>query len=415
MMLLRLPMVIAVAGAEIRTTYRLSRYWLFAILCLLVTFFVSLQINMLHQNSGIASGFGGFSPRYFVGLSGEYFFVVFLPGWFFSHSTFVLETNEMEWLMYWIRAPQTNGELLLGKTLALVFLTWLPFVGVALLLQSLGTVFNLLGLPPADTVEAYSLIGFVFYGLTTMSLWCSFLVLITILCRYRTVVLAIVFTVLGIQYWLSRRYLPPYLTTVLTMSPGLDIASDILPRLFRPGSWIRLLSYWVMATGLLAVAVSLHPRRDGQSRTLIGLVGAGFLVLASALVGLYYWDQTSDFRKQTAWLDAHTEKSAHPRDDLQSVSGTLAIVPGEEIRLRLELQVDLRAARKSLLFTLNPGLTVDQVFVSGNLADFTHRNGLLEITMAELLLYQTSAAGEGAIAVNLWHSRDCRCNQMATR
>ena len=50
--MIRLPMILAVAGAEMRSTRRLFRYWLFTILAVLISTALFAQYTVMH---GMAS------------------------------------------------------------------------------------------------------------------------------------------------------------------------------------------------------------------------------------------------------------------------------------------------------------------------------------------------------------------------
>ena len=190
-------------------------------------------------------------------------------------------------------------------------------------------------------------------------------------------VAAISLAVLAIQYWTSRN-LPFYLTTVLSMSPGIDYASEISPRLFGSGEVIRLTAYVTLAMALLAFATRSYPRTDGRRPRVATTTGLVLTALGLAGMGGYYLHQTLPFRQHDSWLAAHEGKSHLPRMDLLSMGGTLSISPGDEVRYSLDLEA-AREVSGPLLFTLNPCVRVEQVSVDGGEANWTHESGLLEI------------------------------------
>ncbi len=83
-----------------------------------------------------------------------------------------------------------------------------------------------------------------------------------------------------------------------------------------------------------------------------------------------------------AWLAVHEQRRDDVRADVQAVAGTVRIEPGRRVELDLEIRVqappDLRL--DTLLFTFNPGLTVERVATGGADSTWTHASGLLEIT-----------------------------------
>ena len=379
---MRLPIVLAVTRAETRSTLRLIHYWLFALLSVGLGCWVYVGLAATHGDfSGTASGLGTFNPQFFVGLFGVYFYLWLFVGLIFL--AFEIRTrDERDRIVDVLDArPHSNAEYLVGKFCALVVLAWLPILLLMVLLEGAGHLALLNDFPYGAPPEPWSLVGFLIYALAALSLWCAFVMWMTTVCRNRLLVAAISLAVIAVQYWTSRN-LPFHLTTVLSMSPGIDYASEISPRLLRSGEAIRLTAFATLAIAFLAFATRSHPRNDGRRpgvSTTAGLVLAG---IGLAGMGGYYLHQTLPLRQQEAWLAAHHEAKSHlPRADLLSISGELSIAPGDTLRYSLHLAVaGAGEASRPVLFTLNPGVRVERVSVDGERADWTHESGLLAIT-----------------------------------
>ena len=377
--------ILAVARAEIRTTLRLIQYWVFALLSVGLGCLVYAQLAMTHGNlSGIASGLGTFSPQFYVGLFGAYFYLWLFVGLIFL--AFEIRTrDERDQIVDVLDSrPYSNAEYVVGKFCALLAMAWLPIA--VLMVLSKSSVIWRCG-PASHTVCPPSpgpIVGFLVYALAGLSLWCAFVMWMATVCRNRLVVAVISLAVIGVQVWTSRS-LPFYLTTVLSMSPGVDYASELSPRLLAAGEGIRLTAFATLAMAFLAFAARSYPRNDGRRPGVYMTTGLVLAAFGLAGMGGYYLHQTSPHRQQEAWLAAHEAKSHFPQADLLSVTGTLSISPGDDLRYSLDLEV-AREASQPLVFTLNPGLQVEQVSVDGKEATWSHESGLLAITPAEARL-----------------------------
>lgn len=360
---------------------RLVQYWLFALLSIGLGCFVYVELAVTHGNySGIAAGLGTFSPQFYVALFGVYFYLWLFVGMIFL--AFEIRARDVRDQMVEVldSRPYSNAEYVVGKFCALVAMAWLPIVLLMVLVEAAGHLALWFDFPYGVPPEPWSIAGFLIYALAGLSMWCAFIMWMTTVCGNRLVVAAISLAVIGVQVWTSRS-LPFYLTTVLSMSPGIDYASEISPRLLGSGEGIRLTAFAILAVAFLAFAARSYPRNDGRRPGVYTATGLVFATLGLAGMGGYYLHQTLPHRQQEAWLAVHEAKRDLPRADLLSVTGKLSIDPGEDLRYSLDLKV-VREASGPLLFTLNPGVQVEQVSVDGKDATWTHESGLLAIAPA---------------------------------
>ena len=93
---MRLPMILAIARAEIRSIRRLVRYWMFSILSVAITFLIYLYHAGIH---GLVSRFsatvGAGAPRYLMAFMGIFLMAIFLLGLIFSPVS--LEGKSNDW------------------------------------------------------------------------------------------------------------------------------------------------------------------------------------------------------------------------------------------------------------------------------------------------------------------------------
>ncbi|MFB3105328.1 MAG: hypothetical protein ACE1ZA_10410, partial [Pseudomonadales bacterium] len=125
--MIRIPLILAIARAETRSTRRLARYWIFAVLSVLVSFLIYMQYAAMH---GFASRFsatiGSMGPRYLMAEIGLYMVIIFVTGLIFL--AFDVRARDIRERMVEVldSRPVSNAEFLIGRTLGLVLMAWIP-------------------------------------------------------------------------------------------------------------------------------------------------------------------------------------------------------------------------------------------------------------------------------------------------
>ena len=380
--MIRLPLILAIARAEIRSTRRLARYWIFAVLSVLVSFLIYMQYAAMH---GFASRFsatiGSMGPRYLMAEIGLYMVIIFVTGLIFL--AFDVRARDIRERMVEVldSRPVSNAEFLIGRTLGLVLMAWIPVLVFGLVVQAFGLIAISLGLPIGEPVEPYSLANFTLYALSAFVMWCSVVVLLAVLIGNRLLVAVAALALFGLQIW-SISQLPVYLQGLLGAFP-IALASDMTPVLLGDGQILQRLAMWILAAGFLVLAVAFHPRRDDGSKARQVSFGAGLVALACVCIGIQASLAIDDVNQRSTWLSDHEARREEPRADLLTIEGSVIIDPGRQ--LELDLQVRLKAPIDKhldvLLFTFNPGLTVEQISAGGKDVRWTHTSGLLEITL----------------------------------
>lgn len=377
-------MIKAIASAEIRSTRRLARYWPFTILSVVFVSVVAGQTFFIHaMGSGLSASLGAMNPRYAVASAGFIAVILFLVSLIFL--VFDIRHRDVRDRMVEVldTRPITNIELVLGRCLALVFMTWLPMVVIFLALQTYGFVAINLGIP-GGTIEPYSMVSFLITAMVSLALWCALIAFLTLIVRNRLIVTLIAAVILIGQVWamfMSPGFLAPSLAPLL---PVPSLPSDLMPALLPDGAGQRAFWSCLIAAGLIALAGIVHPRADNARKLLIGGGGVS-LVLAG---GLALAIQATQARDELVFFDewrmAHEERSLDPRADVLAVRGEVQIDPGRKLDLDVTLSITTPSgeALTSLLWTLNPGLVVEQVMVDNTAVEWHHDQGLLEVNAA---------------------------------
>ncbi|MCZ6852584.1 MAG: hypothetical protein O7G86_01590 [Gammaproteobacteria bacterium] len=399
---MRLPMVFAVARSEIRSSRRLVLYWLYAAAAVAVGVVTFAQFTFLHGSySGMSATVAAVGPRYLIAQVGVNLLIVFLTGVTFL--AFDVRARDVRDRMVEVldSRPLNNAEFMTGKVTGLVFIAWLPLLLIAVLYQSFGALSGALGLPFGDAVEPISLLGYLVQTLAALFLWCSMVVLLAVVVRYRILIALIALGLVALQFWIAFN-VPLRLQQWVSLTPTFVLASDIVPRFAPEGDGIRALAHLVLGIGLLCLAITLHPRRDDSSPSRMTAISLVILSAAVALLGANVWRVNQQIDQRAAWRAAHEAQQALPRVDMTSLSGSLVLKPGDSIVMDLDLEVLSPSGDSSstLLFTLNPGITVAQIAVDGVESHWTHADGLLEIVLSTPIAPDTAtrisiqAAGE---------------------
>jgi ABC-type transport system involved in multi-copper enzyme maturation permease subunit len=380
---MRLSMILAVARAEIRSVRRLARYWVFAILSVGMTFAIYMYYGAIHGFlSRMSATIGAIGPRYLVPAMGIYVMAIFLLGLIFLAFDIRARDERERMAEVMDSRPVSNTELLVGRGLGIVLMAWAPVLVVAIGFQAFGSLATALGWYLGEPVEPYSLAGFMLHALSVFAPWCAAIMLIAVLVRNRLLVALAALALVGLQLWGSFQ-MPIYLQPAFgALFPTAPMTSDLVPSVADGAGFVRLGALFMITAGLIALAVAFHPRRDGGSRSRRLALGAALLVTAGAMVGGIAWRNSSMVERRVAWLEAHRARSKDAIPDLRTITGRARIDPGRQLQLDLRLQVRAPADRglEKLLFTLNPGLTVERVSSGDADASFTHASGLLEIT-----------------------------------
>jgi hypothetical protein len=102
----------------------------------------------------------------------------------------------------------------------------------------------------------------------------------------------------------------------------------------------------------------------------------GFAILAGCVGSRF-----ADIHTLDAWAAAHAARADTASPDVRSLTGRVGVEPGRRLTLDLELEVAAPDGEtlESLLFSLNPGLTVTGVEGAGGALRFEQADGLLQV------------------------------------
>ena len=376
---------LAVALAEMRSARRLTRTWLFSTLSLLIGLGLYLQYTMMHGlASALSPSVGVLNPRFMMANQGVVVVVVFVVAVIFlAFDIRARDARERIAEVLDVR-PVGNLTLLAGRLAGLVFVAWLVVALLALSWQGIGALAQALEWPIGDAVEPRSLLAFLFLDAPpALAMWCSVVILLAVTVRNRLAVAVLALGLVAGWIW-GAMQLPLYLQPAIAGQAASAIfPSDIVPFSVPFFQVAQRLCMLALGAGFIVLAAALHPRADRRQRQRL-TIGAALVLLAGVGVVVLLWKLGDDRAQQTRWLAVHQARQDDPRPRLESVAGKVVIAPGDQLALALDYVV-APPPGQPLLFSLNPGMRVTALRIEDAAADFTHRDGLIEIDLPPAL------------------------------
>ncbi|MDE0660214.1 MAG: hypothetical protein OXI79_11255 [Gammaproteobacteria bacterium] len=281
--------------------------------------------------------------------------------------------------------PMPNLAVLLGRLLAVIGATWLPCAALLALHELVATVARPLGFEGPVFGES-ALIRLLFLdALPAVVLWCSVVMLLASLFRSRGLALGVSLTLLGVHVW-GVANVPHYLLqAVSTLPDNTGLASDIAAGAGLSGLLQRLALVSV-ATAFVVAAARFYPRDGGVSRGLQASTALGLGAVGVAGIAWLAVSATQDLGERDRWRATHRglANDAHHAADVERLSGVVQIDPAG--LLAIDVAIAAKAPPppvRSLVFTFNPGMTIDKLFLDGQPAEFVHEDGGLVVGLPE--------------------------------
>lgn len=384
---MRFDVVSSVLGAELRLTRRLVRYWIFLALALLSGVVIFLYYSGIHAFfSSYSATAASIGPRFLIGSMGLYYVGFFLFGLVFM--AFDVRARDVRERMVEVldARPMTTVELVVGRFLAQLLAAWVPAWLMVGMMQLLGVALPALGAPIGETLQPTSLLMFtLFMCLPAMAFGLALTFLITLLVRNRLVAAVVTVGVLVGVIWASFKTSP--VVSVFFDVAGMysvEFPSDILPGMADLVGFLQRFGFLVVAFGLLALAIAVHPRLDGGSRRFRAAVGAGLLIGGLAILSAGASLRASDIRQLNVWQTAHEGRASEDGPDIIQIKAAVDIDPGNDLTVEAEILIEAPGEKTldHVLLTLNPGLEILAVTVDGSEIGFDHTNGLLELELS---------------------------------
>ncbi|MCY4012109.1 MAG: hypothetical protein OXG82_05265 [Gammaproteobacteria bacterium] len=383
-----LDAVLAVAIAEARVAARLPRMWVFVALgCGSVLAAYGYYFYAHGYFSAPMPAIAYFSPRFQAAAMNVYLLWVFLAAAAFLAFD-VGQRNHRERIAEVIDCrPVSNLALMAGRLLGLLLVSWVPMLTVVLIVQLFGLGSRAAGWWLGEPVEPVAQTAFLLVdALPILAFWIALVLALAALIRNRLFVILLALAVLGLQMW-AHTFVPAYLYAGLSpLSAQLGWASDIVPRFVETEMGMQRGGLALLAAAFVCIAAVAQRRADGAAaarRVAIGAVLAAVGVLAVAWATL---EGVDDVQVREQWRVAHVKAGEGLTvPDVERVSGSIVIVPGDRLELDVRMALAKPTGLKTLVFSLNPGMLIDDLAIGGQAVPFSHENGLLIVDLPAAL------------------------------
>ncbi|MDH3628650.1 MAG: hypothetical protein OEV00_02265 [Acidobacteriota bacterium] len=371
-----------IAKAEMRLTRRLARFWVFQVIAFLAAALFYLQYNVLHLFFSSLSGSAAMvNPRFLMSFIGMWYLVVFLLGIVFLGFEIRARDKRENIVEVFDALPVTNLELITGRFVGILLACWFPAL-VSLILLSLIGFLGFQTLPlPTSLISWLLFMAPPAYG---MILGLTFF--LTLVLRHRwlagIVVTGVVIGLAVVNLGLTPVWmLPAFDITGVFMLPPM---TDFAPSSIDLRSFSQRAGYMLFAFGFLLLCAVIHPRKDDANKGKLASMATACFVVGAAVLAFLVYEGKAALSDQDRWFAVHDARAEEPAADLQSIVGTVDISAKKSLSLDLALNVQAPEGEtlSTLLFTLNPGLTVNGVSTDDG-ATLTYRaaEALLEIDL----------------------------------
>lgn len=361
-----------VATYESKTLFRSWFFRIFAILALLILFGTNMGFFGTNDAQWSFRAIAANLPYInvlFINVA-QAIIAVFLASDFLKRDK-KLDTTEVIYAR-----PLTNGEYVVGKTLGILVL----FVGLVLLALAMALVFNLIR---KDVPVEWS--AYLYYPLLitiptlVFILGLSFFLMILFRSQAVTFLVLLGYIGLTLFYFQDKAYgMLDYMAFNLPM-----VYSDFIgfadPRLIV----LHRLAYFLLGTGFIFATIRFLNRLPQTGRwnglNLMGFIA--FLVAGIFVGSLYYNTYHNRAMDRKAYLELNNEYVGRHVSDV--ISNELHLEKhGKSLKLSSFLRVQNHNKHRldTLIFSLNPGFSIDSISSRGEAVDFEQNRQLLILT-----------------------------------
>ena len=374
-----------VARTELRSTFRLYRFWLVALLlsgAVLSAYVLSclVYVNIAPYNVSFVGG----TPLYLLGNLDPAYFTFFQAGLLLLlyDCRHRIRGNGLEEVIESL--PVRNFEFQLGRILGYSGLVWSIVCLNVLLMQLIGFVSQIFDFDFADPIQLHSIFNLLVVDAPVALLfWTSLFLLLTNLIRSQLLILlASVLTMLLYYLWVLNT--PFSFVDLISHSSNQTLfVSDILPALPSTTSWIMRIGTFLVVVSLLAFGAWIYRRTDSTHEIWTKVLpivssGVGVLVLSSGV--LYELIKSNEIKH---WRDAHLTFEWNNHLEIQAIHGNVQINPRRQMHIDINVDFTVMSLSPvdSLVFTLNPGYRISTIDVNETPSEFEFDKGILEVSV----------------------------------
>ena len=374
---------LAIAITELRTDVRLIRTWFFAIFIagFSVISFALEQFILYRELSSISSGslvYTALTLPLTIFVEFQFllaFGVIFLTFDFLSRD----KRARIDEVVHTL--PISNIQLVFGRALGIsvlyyvitiVFVSSYYFVGMVFEYSWPDTAFR--------RSETFSTIATLVYdGFPFLLFWTAIVMFVTIIARYRVFTALISIGTMILFYWLKNNG-----SADISVFLGVDLLTTQLPSDIAPlfGSMTVALQRCMLvlfSCVLLFLVAKLHPRLE-RSRNIHQLLFFTLLIVLVIFSGVSLFDRyQGPLSERAEFARIHREIENSCLADVVAMEGTVDLAPGDTIAIDLTLELLRVGECDKLVFSLNPGYTLQNVILNQESVEYSFDRGVLTI------------------------------------
>lgn len=386
---------LAACLAELRSAVRRVRTFVFVAVA--AAGIVATLVLASQATSAVAPLAGTYAPRFVLSVVGNAWLWLFLVATVFLAFDARQQDERARVAEVLDARPTSNLALLTGRLAGTVLIAWLALVAIAVLVQATGTVARVVHEASGDetttlawwlavVVEPTSLMTLLTVDAVPALAFVGALVLfVATVAQRRILTVLVLLALVGVHIYAVAMVPLFLLPAVSLVTSYANFASDVVPTFAEPAVLAQRAVLALFAAALLFASAALHSRDDGGSRSRRGMTAILFAAVGvAAIIGIVA-ASANDFSVRARWLAAQEGARQLPFPDLRSVSGDVLIEPGRSLSLDLDLGIAAppETPLTQLHFSLNPGLTVDEVEVASARVSAAHVDGILTVDLPE--------------------------------
>ena len=295
-----------------------------------------------------------------------------------------MSTTEIAFLEVLDSKSITNFEYLAGRVFGIAGLLWIVAVANICVMQLLGLISTTTNIGIADTIEWYSLINLlVIDGPATLLIWCSIVVFLSCILRFRLLVAGVASALIFGWFFLVLNTPYSLLEIVSPSSNDSLFVSDLFPQLASLPVFAIRVATILAAIALIAMGALIWSRQNSVSQ-LKWFHPLGTCLCAGIL--LYAWGSSSvlsDHTTSEKWRTVHENHEWDDRIDVETITGSVKIDPKKHLVADLTISFNVNVQTSNpLTFTLNRSMHIEELFLNGMEPNYTFDDGLLTIPTA---------------------------------
>ena len=277
--------------------------------------------------------------------------------------------------------PCSNSSILLAYVFAVSSMLYGFAVGNVILIYASVSMGSLADIPYGNLPTLLPTVTLLLIDLpVTLLFWTALALLLRVSTR-NTAFSGLFACLAVVTVWFLALLMPFNWNGVFSSSSHSSmVVSDFVPVFPNWSILVNRLATLFAAIGICFLAASLWSRIDRRKHGHLKSTSVAFVVTV-LLLGFQISHVSSDSHKRHDWVNAHRGFDVDRIVDLRSISGSVDMDPGHSLHLNLQLKLAIPANfdANELVFSFNPGLSINHLNVDGIERNFTFEHGSLNI------------------------------------